>query len=772
MPETADLPQQKCPACGTLVNVADIEPLARVECPQCGEKFRVERVFDHFGLVETLGVGGMGSVYKARDTRLERFVALKLLRKELSADPAEAARLEQEARFTAAVNHPNVVQVYSAGTADGQIYLVMELVDHGSLDDLMAQKTRVGEVEALRAGIQVARGLQAAHDKGLIHRDVKPANILFADEQTAKIGDFGLAGAAEQSAEGRKEIWGTPYYVAPERLNNEPEDLRSDIYSLGATLFHAIAGKPPMEGETTSASELRELKSHPPDLRTVAPDVKSETARVINRMIAPNPEERFGSYGELIDQLVVAYNAAAGIGKKSRLLIGIAALLIVLVGGGAYLFHQRSLAKARAAAGAGLTLQQAALQTHFNDARRLILEGKYDQASTAFTKLAIEAGTQQPEANWARLHVGLTARLQGKPGPARDAFQQVEKTAAFSNDKSKAPLVAFFTDTSRALSAAGPVRANAFPDVDLKTVSAFAPFLFGIKNWELREFGDATAWLDKFAASAPPNEFSWMNDYKPLAKKMLEDGKLYAEWKQSSEHLTSVGEMRDGVSKVKALQGKLQLRTTLNDYLKDEEKRLTTSATQKEQAEKQSKEQEQKQLLERETPAWSAALAEAQGKIARYDFAGALASIDSVTVSEPTLKEAQTAEHKKAAWLVEWKNKLIADLKTGTFKGTVQVGPTAYQGAVGATESEITLRVGQYGAAPFGWGKFPPNALLAMANAFVRPNAPDTADRQWLSAVFAYATGQAEAGKQLAEAAAKLKPELRDQIKILPPAAR
>lgn len=298
---------QSCPACGTIVNVVDVEPLARVACPKCGEKFRVERAFNHFELVETLGVGGMGSVYKARDTRLDRFVALKLLRKELSDDLAEAARLEQEALVTAAVNHPNVVQVYSSGMAHGQIYLVMELVDHGSLDDLMAEQARVPEARVLATAIQVARGLQAAHERGLIHRDVKPANILFADAQTAKIGDFGLAVAAGQNAEAQLKIWGTPYYVAPERLGNEPEDFRSDIFSLGATLFHALTGQPPIEGETTSAAELRELKSRPPDLRRVAPEISGDAARVIARMIAPAARNRVASYAELIDELQRAY---------------------------------------------------------------------------------------------------------------------------------------------------------------------------------------------------------------------------------------------------------------------------------------------------------------------------------------------------------------------------------------------------------------------------------------------------------------------------------
>ena len=313
------------------------------------------------------------------------------------------------------------------------------------------------------------------------------------------------------------------------------------------------------------------------------------------------------------------------------------------------------------------------------------------------------------------------------------------------------------------------MRANAAPDLDLKSVNALAPFLYGIKDWDLREFGDATAWLEKYMASAPPNEFSWMNDYKPLAKKMLEDSKAFAEWKQTSEHLTSSEELRSGVAKVKSLQGKLQLHTTLNEYLRDEEKRLSATLAQKEKTERDAKEQEQKQLREHDTPVWSAALADAQSKIGRYEFAAALAAIDGAQLTDPSLKTAQANEHKKAAWLVDWKNKLIADLKTGLFKNTVQVGPTAYQGVGGASENEITLRVGQYGAAPFRWDKFPPNALLAMSSAFVRPGQPDAADRQWLSAVFAYATGQPDLGKQLAEAAAKVKPEYNDQIKILPP---
>lgn len=342
MPEFSEAQPQICPACGAPIDLPEAEPLARLPCPACGELVRIERAFDHFVLLETLGVGGMGSVYKARDTRLDRLVALKLLRKELSADPAEAARLEQEARVTASLNHPNAVQVYSTGRAHGQIYLVMELVEHGSLDDLMAEKQRVPEAQVLRAASQVAKGLASAHAKGLIHRDVKPANILFADAQTAKIGDFGLAVMAEQNSETQNEIWGTPYYVAPERLNNAPEDFRSDIFSLGATLFHALAGEPPIKEETTSASELRKLKDHPPDLQALAPTVSRATARLINRMLAPNPDERFASYAELIGQLQEAEDS---LGKRSgngaRFAWIAAALLLVLVAAAAIYFLRK-----------------------------------------------------------------------------------------------------------------------------------------------------------------------------------------------------------------------------------------------------------------------------------------------------------------------------------------------------------------------------------------------------------------------------------------------
>jgi serine/threonine protein kinase len=280
-----------------------------VVCRNCGQKNLLQRTFDHFMPVETLGAGGMGTVYKARDTQLERFVALKLLHRDLSSEADHNVQLQKEARIAAAVNHPNVVQIFSLGMDHGQFYVVMELIDHGSLDDLIESQGRLPEHQVLDVGIQIARGLRAAHRKGLIHRDVKPANILFVDEQAAKIGDFGLAAFATQDPRSDGVIWGTPAYVAPERLCNQPEDVRSDIYSLGATLFHAVAGEPPIDSSTTSATELRELKQHPAELRAIAPEVSAPTARVLRRMIAPEPKQRFSFYDDLLAELDAARRA-------------------------------------------------------------------------------------------------------------------------------------------------------------------------------------------------------------------------------------------------------------------------------------------------------------------------------------------------------------------------------------------------------------------------------------------------------------------------------
>ncbi len=301
-PETPGI-VEACPACGAPIDMSEVPPFSDVSCPSCGHTFTARADFNHFRILEMLGQGGMGAVYKAVDVNLDRGVALKVLRLSQGRDSEECEKLAREARTTASVDHPNVVKVYDFGSAQGQFYIAMEMIAGGSLDDLMQRDGCVDEAVVLEVAIQVAQGLEAALEHDLIHRDIKPANILFTDSGVAKLVDFGLAIVMSEEAQSRGEIWGTPYYIAPEKLDDCPEDFRSDIYSLGGTMFHAMAGRPPYEAETASLVALKQLKSKSVSLLAYAPHVSTETAYVVNRMMSKDPDKRYASHAELIEHL-------------------------------------------------------------------------------------------------------------------------------------------------------------------------------------------------------------------------------------------------------------------------------------------------------------------------------------------------------------------------------------------------------------------------------------------------------------------------------------
>ena len=223
------VPPESCPHCSALVDVTELEPLSEIVCPGCGGQFTAQTRLGPFTLSQIAGSGGMGVVYKAYDPSLDRPLALKVLRRDHGGGPDLVEKLAREAAITAAINHPHVVKVYSTGYDAGRFYIAMELVDKGSLDELITAQGPIAEVQVLQIGIQIASGLKAAYQFGLIHRDVKPGNILFGSGTDAKIVDFGLALTLEQEAAARGDVWGTPYYIAPEKLDGKPEDLRSDI---------------------------------------------------------------------------------------------------------------------------------------------------------------------------------------------------------------------------------------------------------------------------------------------------------------------------------------------------------------------------------------------------------------------------------------------------------------------------------------------------------------------------------------------------------------
>lgn len=312
---TEHVRQIGCPHCGAELDVGDFDVFEDIVCPACEKEIKVPGRLGNFILIEELGRGAMGCVYLAQDETLNRLVALKVMRREYGDDPKMLATLQKEAQAMATLNHRNVVQVYSFGREQHQPYFVMELLQGERLDEMMKEGL-VDEVRMLEIGMDVAQGLQAAHNAGLTHGDIKPANILMDTAGVGKVVDFGLARFMEPGAE--IEVWGTPYYIAPEKAKKKGEDSRSDQYSLGATMFHALAGKPPFDGENPTKVVIASLKEDTPDLKEHRTDVSEKTAAVIRRMMDKNPGRRYPTYASLMADLQLALDTAKAAAEERR----------------------------------------------------------------------------------------------------------------------------------------------------------------------------------------------------------------------------------------------------------------------------------------------------------------------------------------------------------------------------------------------------------------------------------------------------------------------
>ena len=289
-----------CTGCGTKAFIpGDLPPLATSPCPKCGHKLMMPMPLRQFELRGIIGSGGMGNVYRAFDNMLQREVAVKLMKKELANDATSFEAFAREARACASLNHTNIIHIYTFDEWEGQRYIVMEIADQGSLDGRIERFTRIPELDVLDVGIKISSALDMALKHNLLHRDLKPGNILFNADNEPKLVDFGLAATSEAAAENDEAAcWGTPYYVAPEKIKREPETFLSDMYSLGGTLYHALTGHCPFEAPTIE--ELVSAHVHTPLTapNLVVPEVTEATSAALVKVMAKNPEERFLSYDE------------------------------------------------------------------------------------------------------------------------------------------------------------------------------------------------------------------------------------------------------------------------------------------------------------------------------------------------------------------------------------------------------------------------------------------------------------------------------------------
>lgn len=504
------------------MDLSEVSPLTVVECPRCSSPQTVFQNFGPFHLEELLGKGGMGAVYRARDVALERRIALKILQKTLSHDHSLTAQFEREAELTARVNHPHVVRVYSTGSAHGMFYIAMELVDQGSLDGLMERRSRIPEAELLRIGIQVAEGLQAADGAGLIHRDIKPGNILFAQNGQAKIVDFGLALQANMTQNPAGEIWGTPFYISPEALALEREDFRSDMYALGASLWHALTGAPPHQNSSVSMQELLQHKMQPVDLAKVFPAAHPLTAAALNRTLCFEREERFPDYKSFILSLREALNALGaptpisvakqGPEKKNTLKRAVVlGLTIACVLGAWWGALHTPLPKAR-------PLVEPSFQS---DKERLLhamaFLGQPAQPEEAVRRLELIANSPDltPELEfWTHLSMGFAALLEGDLERSQAALEGAKQRATTA-----AP------DLNRFLEPLEVRPPDASPDAGIdsavsKPWDGISQLWLGLAAMIRNRFPEARGNLEKAAKSAaPPSEFAGI--LMPLASLLL-----------------------------------------------------------------------------------------------------------------------------------------------------------------------------------------------------------------------------------------------------------
>ncbi len=257
---------------------------------------------DRYEILEKIGTGGMSDVYKAKDHKLNRFVAVKVLKQEFSENANFVSKFRVEAQAAAGLMHPNIVNVYDVGEEQDIYYIVMELVEGITLKKYIEKKARLSVKEAISIAIQVSMGIESAHNNHIIHRDIKPQNIIISKEGKVKVTDFGIAKAATSNTI-TSNVMGSVHYTSPEQARGGYSDEKSDIYSLGITMFELLTGPVPFNGETTVAIAIKHIQEELPSPRDYVPEIPISVEHIVCKCCQKSPDRRYQSMAELIVDL-------------------------------------------------------------------------------------------------------------------------------------------------------------------------------------------------------------------------------------------------------------------------------------------------------------------------------------------------------------------------------------------------------------------------------------------------------------------------------------
>ena len=259
-------------------------------------------IAERYEIVSKIGTGGMADVYKAMDHKLNRFVAVKVLKPEFREDATFVKKFRSEAQAAAGLTHPNIVNVFDVGDDEGVYYIVMELIEGITLKEYISKKGKLSVKEATSIAIQVSMGLEAAHSHGIVHRDVKPQNIIISTDGKVKVTDFGIARAASSNTIS-SNVMGSVHYSSPEQVRGGYSDEKSDIYSLGITLYEMVTGRVPFDGDTTVAIAIKHLQEEMVPPSVYSPDLPYSLEQIIMKCTQKSVDRRYNKMEDVIEDL-------------------------------------------------------------------------------------------------------------------------------------------------------------------------------------------------------------------------------------------------------------------------------------------------------------------------------------------------------------------------------------------------------------------------------------------------------------------------------------